>query len=233
MIYINRNLSRDSYMASKIINKKNNQKISYFYLEDIYTIIDEENTIIIDEHNFDNHHLQNLLAHIKDSNHKLNSKIYLIGHKENIGIDNVISINEYVVLDSLYEFTHEAGEELIFAEISEITKEVSEKLKNLLHPINKTIPVKMVNNPEFNHYQNLGTCREEDVMDLIDQCSYFVNVNNKYLYDAINANKKVIDLLNITGDIKISEIDSLIIDNDPYKEEIKHKSLSRILGEII
>lgn len=234
MIYINRNLSRDSYMASKIISKQNNQKIAYFYLEDIYTLIDkEENIIIIDEHNFQNPHLQNLLSHAKDSNHKFKCKIYLIGHDENIGIDNIISVNEYVLLDSLYEFSNVTGQEFIFAEISNITKEVSAKLKKLLYPANKRIPVKMVNNPEFIHYQNLGTCREEDVMTLIDQCSYFINVNNKYLYDAINCGKKVVDLVNTNVDVQISDIDSVILNNDLYKETIKNKSLSKILGDII
>ena len=86
--------------------------------------------------------------------------------------------------------------------------------------------VRMVNNPVITNIHNLGIAKENQVLDIISECSYYLNLNNKYLYDAVSMHKPIINATDISKNIDVQNYIDYIIDID-YPS-----SLSRI-SEII
>lgn len=235
MIYLNNNMKRPGAIFAKQISHKLKLPISLFSVDEIYNIINQKCFVLIEQHNMQNQHLNNLLKDITVSNHTLQCKILLIGHPSSLEIENVISIkdSDFVCYDELHNNSEDENKNMIFVELSNTTKEQLNKLNNILYPNNKTIAVKAVNNSEFCHVQNLGLSTEKDSLKLLSECSYYVNINNMYLYDAVYANKKVLDIEDIPKIKNIENIDSIVINNNNYSNDITNKAISKILNKII
>jgi len=67
-------------------------------------------------------------------------------------------------------------------------------LESLVYPKNKKDKIRLLNCPELKHVQNVGVANEDDMLDLIYGCDTYINVSDRYLYDAIMMNKKIINL---------------------------------------
>ena len=73
-----------------------------------------------------------------------------------------------MLVDETREFKSNVSENFILINLQQSTKEHIQKIEHILCPHNKEIAVKIINNPEFSHCQNLGLCTEEMIMDLIE-----------------------------------------------------------------
>ena len=234
MIYLNKNLTRSSAIFAKQISHNLKLPISLFSVDDVYNLVNQECLILIDKESLENQHLNNLFNDIKVSNNTIPCKILLIGYANSVEIKNIISIpdSDFVCFD---ELNHHENKQTntIFIELSNTSKEHVDKLNNILYPNNKKIAVKAVNNPSFTHVQNLGLSTENDTLKLLSECSYYVNINNVYLYDAVHANKKIIHIDDIPKIKTIDNIDSMVIDNSIYYNDISNKSISKFLNKIL
>lgn len=235
MIYLNKNITRSSAIFAKQISHNLKLPISLFSVDDVYNLVNQECLILIDKQNLENQHLNNLLNDIKVSGHEPLCKILLIGCTSRLEIKNIISIpdDDFVCFDELYNHTENTQKDMVFIELSNSTKEQIEKLNKILYPNNKKIAVKAVNNPGLAHVQNLGLSTENDTLKLLSECSYYVNINSLYLYDAVYANKKIIHVDDIPKIKTIDDIDFIVIDNSIYSNDISDKSISKILNKIL
>ena len=235
MIYLNKNMTRASAIFAKQISNKLTLPISLFSVDEIYNLVNQECLILIDKQNLENQHLNNLFNDIKVSNHAIPCKILLIGYANSLEIKNIISIpdSDFVCFDELYNHHENKQTNTIFIELSNTSKEQVDKLNNILYPNNKKFAVKAVNNTDFAHVQNLGLSTENDTLKLLSECLYYVNVHDFYLYDAIYANKKIINIDDIPKIKNIDDIDSIVIDNSIYSNIVSDKPISKILNKIL
>lgn len=76
------------------------------------------------------------------------------------------------------------------------TAENIKLLETLVYPNNKQVSIRLLNCPGLTHVQNVGVAHENDMLDLVYGCDTYINVSNRYVYDAVMMNKKVINLVN-------------------------------------
>lgn len=69
------------------------------------------------------------------------------------------------------------------------------RIQPLTYPLNNKQKIRLVNNDQFHHPQNVGLVSEIEMLDLISECSAFINVNNNYLADAVSMNKPILSLI--------------------------------------
>ncbi len=233
MIFINNGMDRAAFLFGKILNKIIGLNIQYFSVDDIYNFINTDAFLIIGKNNAANKHLHALLEEIKEQDVKIKCKIILLGADLNVDIPNVYPISQCLLVDETREFKSNVSENFILINLQKSTKEHIQKIEHILYPHNKEIAVKIINNPEFSHCQNLGLCTEEMIMDLIERCEYFVDVNGLYLFDAINANKKIVDINNLSENLSLSNLDEHTINKKEYIKDTEQLRISKIIERII
>lgn len=69
-------------------------------------------------------------------------------------------------------------------------------LEPLVYPNNKECSIRLLNCPSLTHVQNVGMANENDMLDLIAGCDTYINISDRYIYDAIMLGKKIINLVN-------------------------------------
>jgi hypothetical protein len=99
-----------------------------------------------------------------------------------IPYDAFYHYNEYIHLNT-------KNDGYILCELNSISQKKNSIIENITYPINKDIPVRLVNCPRFDHPQNLGIVNDHDMLSLIANCHMFISLTDNYIYDAINLRK--------------------------------------------
>lgn len=98
------------------------------------------------------------------------------------------SVNEY------YSPTTESGDYWI-CEVNTDNADLLKKLQSLIYPSNKQHKIRLVNNDKFPHNQNVGIASENEMLDLIAGCDGFINLNDRYIADAVRMNKPILSFI--------------------------------------
>jgi hypothetical protein len=97
--------------------------------------------------------------------------------------------------------------------------------------------VKLINCPSVEHVQNLGVASEYETLELINNCCCYINIDNKYVYDAMLMNKPIINLvpnkyLNVTQD-PVPSCDLTLQYSNEQIEQINQYKISNLLSQIM
>lgn len=80
-------------------------------------------------------------------------------------------------------------------DISSIDSNLIKKIQPLLYPDNTIQKIRLVNNDQFQHPQNVGLATEAEIMGLIASCKGFINLNNTYIADAVFLGKPILSFV--------------------------------------
>lgn len=80
-------------------------------------------------------------------------------------------------------------------DISSIDSNLIKKIQPLIYPNNTTQKIRLVNNDQFQHPQNVGLATESEMMELIASCKGFINLNNTYTADAVFMAKPILSFV--------------------------------------
>lgn len=80
----------------------------------------------------------------------------------------------------------------IIADISDIEK-LPENLEAVLYP-NTKLPIKLFNNQNINHVQNLGFMNDFQMLSMINQCKLYIDTNTNYLLYSLILHKPTLAL---------------------------------------
>jgi len=141
---------------------QNNQQVKCFVYHDEETI----NKKLLKSYN-------NVYHLIEDKNNKKT--------KEN---DNykIIRVPK-LINETLFRKTNETKTDNIVCFIDHINV-IPDKLLNLLYPFT-TLKIKLFNNANINHHQNLGTLTEIDKAKILQKSKYFLPINDYYVNEAL------------------------------------------------
>lgn len=236
MIYLNNNPSRDSYLFALNIHQSIHDNILSFKVDEIYNIILNHTTkfVIFDDYNLQNIHFTNFIQDLTSGQLQFDCRLLIIGNRYNNIVQHeqisIIDKNSYILRNETYRPTKSSLNrcDFIFAEISECDS--IEHISGLFYPDNTTMCVRMVNNPVITNIHNLGIAKENQVLDIISECSYYLNLNNKYLYDAVSMHKPIINATDISKNIDVQNYIDYIIDID-YPSSLS--SISEIIQAYI
>jgi len=227
-------MDRGAFLFGKILGNRTELPIQYFNVDDIYNFINLDVFIIIDAKHTENKHLNALIQELKETDTNIKCKILLLGSNRNLQIHNIYEISEYLLVDETNHFIESSSPDFILIHLQKSTEEHLRKIEGILYPKNKEIPVKIINNEEFSHCQNLGLCTEELILELIQECKYYININDMYLYDAINANKNIVDINKLPNrSLSVSNLDQNTINKKEYINNTEHLRISNIIDKII
>jgi hypothetical protein len=71
---------------------------------------------------------------------------------------------------------------------------VNQRAEKVLYPTFKEYPVRLVNNPNFIHPQNVGLAHEQLILDLIYSCNVYIEISKDFTLDAILMSKPILKL---------------------------------------
>lgn len=192
--------SNDTRIVSDYINK-NIYELYYKYNFDI---------AILSASSIDNSLLQfaveyadkiKLYVYIKNIE-ELNSSIYeqyknLLIFVYSEGINNtdiqVIKI-PYLINDKLFDSRQFQKTKYISCFIDSLSG-LSQKMIASLYPNNKSLEygIRMFNNPNIQHHQNLGIIDESDRSNILKESEYYLDIDNEYTVEASVVGCKILD----------------------------------------
>lgn len=121
----------------------------------------------------------------------------------------------------------------ILCELNCISQKKNSILDSILYPENRTVPVRLVNCPRFDHPQNLGTVNDFDMLKLIASCSVFIGLTDNYIYDSIYMKKPTLTIANnkIISPISTLDIDTVLncIFDEKYLTDLNQYKISNII----
>lgn len=237
LVYINYLHNRQVFLFANSIANEKDADIVQFSLDNIYNavLIDKPDIILINESDTEHLHFSSFLKDLLDneisldktkiiilmSDHSSTSKI---NHKniKYIPHESYLPYNEYLFNKQI------SNDHYLLCHLNCVDFDINKTLELIIYPLNKSIPVKLVNCAQVEHIQNLGLVDEYTMLDLLSRCYAYINVNNEYIYDAmimrkpiinfvknshIDITKHPIDLNNLNIEYNISKIQSNKISN--------------------
>ena len=140
---------------------------------------------IYHENEFDNLLYQKL----SDIKHLINKSEQ---DKINKNIENIIVIPS-MINTQVYYTDHTINKVPIISCFIDQIKHIPKNLETFLYP-NTKLPIKLFNNPNIIHHQNLGTLSEIDKSTILRQSEYYLSIDEYYLEEAIACDCKVLTI---------------------------------------
>lgn len=237
-IFITNLHSRKEMLVANCVAHETDGGIEIFDPINIYDVYlsDTDNFLILSEEDYNNIFITKFMDQlVKGSIVNQKNKIILlyknnefIKHKDILSIpyDAFCHYNEYAKLQI-------RDEGYILCELNCVSQKKNGILESIIYPENKTIPVRLVNCPRFDHPQNLGVVNDHDMLRLIAGCSVYVGLTDNYIYDSLfmqkptitTANNKIIQPV---GSISMEDINNVSFD-EKYLTELKKNKISNII----
>lgn len=151
-------------------------------------------------------------------NNFTNSIYYLIPentYNNYLSYHNVIKINNNLINKNIFYQHQDETRDGSICFFLDLCESIPEKLKDKLYPQTK-MKIRMYNNQNIKHAQNLGVLSELDKAYILNKSSYFINNNDYYLFEAIHCGCKILDINDIdvnktiTVDKAITSYDNLL-----------------------
>lgn len=212
--------SRNVNLFANSYHKEYGARVVRYNHNDIYdtVLIDKPELIITDSINYD---IYKSIFNDIDNKYIINSSKFIVLGNENLKRSYIRYINENTYKAYNEYIKQNQSEKFILCVMDCSDIENNNKIKSILYPNILDMPVRLINCPQFKSVNNLGMADEDTTLDLITKCEIFINLDNTYLYDAINLNKKIINLAdNNSTELNINTIkdaDTINFDLNKYK----------------
>lgn len=82
--------------------------------------------------------------------------------------------------------------------------DIPEDLKSILYPYTN-LKIKLFNNPNIKHHQNLGTINEKQKAEVLKKSKYFLAIDDSYLNEALSCNCEILSIKDVGNDLKPSK----------------------------
>lgn len=197
-----------------------NVQILEFNINNIYDLllIDKPNIVIVDH--LDHYIYESIFKDIDNNNINISTKFVVLNDLQNkykhIKYKHIkyIPSNTYKVYNEYIQ--KQISEKFVLGVINCDYPSLNDKMLDILYPNVIHMPVRLINCPNYAHINNIGTCDENETLELISQCEIFINTNNLYLYDAIFLGKKIINIadhpeVQITNSVTIDTVKSATV----------------------
>jgi len=208
--------TRPEDLFCQSLQREFGSQILIFNPDDIYEIVlnHKPQFIVLHDHDLSHYHVQQFLKDKDNENLKtvfivlkfLKKKPPVVPYK-NI---NFIEQSQYLPYNEYYSDAI-SDDNFVLCDLNCTEEKSNVILQPLIYPVNKEIPMKLVNCHKVGHIQNLGLVDEETMLKLLAKCSLYINLNNSYVYDAMRMKKPILNLTDNKYLDKITEptLDSL------------------------
>jgi hypothetical protein len=226
LTYITNISSRPEQLFANALSKEYGSNTLIFEPDNIYEIIlaSKPDFVILHEGDLSNYHIKKFMKNIDDSIKTIfmvltfSEKKYSFSSKRT----NYISKDSYLPYNEYFQ-TELKDKNYILCDLTCKDEQKNTILQPIIYPQNKEIPVKLVNCYKVGHVQNLGLVDEQTMMKLLSGCSLYINMDNTYVYDAMNMNKPI---LNLTKNTLLDTVET------PSLDDIKNPSVNYEASQI-
>lgn len=208
-----------------------------FDLEYIYDamLINKPDIVILEYSDLHNFHVNNFMKELVANTVSVgNCKIIVLTTtKDNKKIQHnnikYISNSTYYLFNEYYEYKKNNTKNfkyiLCHLDCNNLTN--NSHIEQLTYPHNSTVAVKLVGCSNVKHPQNLGTVTETEMLELIHNCSIYINLDNQYVYDAMLFKKPIINFSSSIPELAVCK-DTVSIDDAITDYDISNINQNRI-----
>lgn len=243
LVYINYLHNRQVFLFANSLAHEKRANIVQFHLDNIYNVmlVEKPDIVVINESDTEHLHVTSFLQDVSSNNVNIDKTriIILISDTSRISKINhqnikYISDGSYLLYNEYFLTAPIIRNKYLLCHLNCVDFDTNKALEPIIYPVNRSIPVKLVNCTQVEHIQNLGMVDENTMLDLLSKCYAYINVNNEYIYDAMMMDKPIINLIdNPYMNITESPIDFNNLDIAYDKTKIQSKKISNLIKFLI
>lgn len=190
------NIDRSCFLTLKAMSELYNIEVYSVSTQDIFGVIDnfKPEFVVLSYEQY-----KSINKKLEEMNKNFHTKIIVTG--QNISKNKkfktvLLNTNSFDLFSEFYvpKKNNESMEYLV-CDLDSVNMENNRLLSPYIYPQNSKNPIRLVGCDRIQHPQNLGNIAEDDMLDLIYGSSGYINISNKYIHDAVNMKKPILNLV--------------------------------------